>query len=96
MHNLMFSRSKTKVFYIEREPRHRTTYNTLEAIDKIIDLVPTYIKANVKSASFAGPSLINPNVVLAELNKQGLIGEYEEIDLTSATGKYEQFVSNIN
>ena len=96
MHNLMFSRSKTKVFYIEREPRHITTYNTLEAIDKIIDLVPTYIKANVKSASFAGPSLINPNVVLAELNKQGLIGEYEEIDLTSATGKYEQFVSNIN
>lgn len=68
----------------------------MEVIEKIIDLAPTYIKDNVKSASFAGPFLINPNVILAEFKKQGLIGEYETMDLTSATDKYEQLIENIN
>lgn len=93
MHNLMFSRQGTRVFYIEREPRHRTTYNTLEAFDKVIGLEPTYIRANIEAATFAGPYLINPNIVLDNLKAAGLIGEFVRIDINQATEEYKKHIA---
>ncbi|QKL02600.1 DUF563 domain-containing protein [Pseudomonas sp. NY5710] len=95
MHNLIFSRPGTKVFYIEREPSQKSTYNTLEALDKVIGLDPYYIPANVKSHTMAGPFLINPEIVLDRLREAGLVSKIVKIDMCSVDSKYEDHVKNI-
>lgn len=95
MHNLIFSRPGTKVVYIEREPSQKSTYNTLEALDKIIGLDPTYLPANIKSHSMAGPFLINPTLVLERLRDVGLVSKIERIDQAAIERQYEEHVAKI-
>lgn len=93
MHNLVFSRSGTKVFYVEREPSQKTTYNTLESLDKVIGLDAKYIPANVKSETVAGPFLIDPNVVLNSLHCAGLVSKPRWFDLEKIAAEYEQHIA---
>lgn len=95
LHNLVFSRPGTKVFYIEREPSQKSTYNTLEALDKIIGLDPVYIPANVMSHTMAGPFLIDPNVVLESLHAHGLISSRSHIDMGPIRERYNEHIAKM-
>lgn len=95
MHNLIFSRPSTKVIYLEREPSQKSTYNTLEALDKVIGLDASYIPTNVSSHTMAGPFLINPNTALEYLYSHGLISKKTEVDMRVITEKYDSHITSI-
>ncbi|TWI49283.1 uncharacterized protein DUF563 [Pseudomonas duriflava] len=91
MHNLIFSRPGTRVFYIERNPNQRTTYNTLAALDAIVGLDGSYIPANLEAASPIGPFLIDQNFIIDEFYKRGYLNNKAVFDLSLARNEYIEF-----